>query len=186
MNDRFDRHERIGRVGAHRAPEHHWWRWWMTLLVCVASVVVLTVAGIALLNSMRGEQIDIAESVTVEPLTDPSQITDASVTVTVMDASGTEGLAAGVGQTLINEGWPVVADGTATDQAAETTIFYTDESQQAIALGIAEVLGIGTAEQSDAVISGSPITVVLGDDAVGVAPSTEPSASTTPSESITP
>jgi cytoskeletal protein RodZ len=102
------------------------------------------------------------------PLTDPSQI-DSSVTrITVLNSTTRAGIAANAATTLRNGGWTVASQGNAASTSAPTSIVYYDASaadNRSIALGIAQKLGITTAQQSTA-FPNSTITVVLGADYV--------------------
>ena len=60
-------------------------------------------------------------------------------------------------------------------EPADTTIVWFDAEELApVARGLVERLGAGEARLSDGRVAGTPITIVLGPDAVGTAPSTEP------------
>lgn len=170
MNDRFDARAHLDRVGVHRAPETRWWRWWMTAVVAVASCVLLTTAGLFALSTLRtGEPPTLPDFAGPVAVTDPSTL-DPAVTITVLDAAG-DGEAAGAGEragaTLTEAGWPVAAVGPANEERATTVVYFEGEALEGAALGVVEVLGVGSVAPSDGAGSGSPITVVVGADMTG-------------------
>ncbi|WP_430591411.1 LytR C-terminal domain-containing protein [Humidisolicoccus flavus] len=178
--DRFDKVEKRSRVGVHRAPKTSKRRGLFTFLAALAATVVLTVIGLAIVNSWQMNGIDFATPGADDPevtaVTDPSTIDPAlGITISVLNGSTDAALADGVAAALSNGGWQVLATATSDVQVEATTIYYTDVSQEPYARGVAEAMGIGEVQLSDAVISGSPISVIVGEDAIGVAASAEPS-----------
>lgn len=168
---------RAHRVGAHRTADAPGWPWWGILLAAVAAVVVLTGAGIVALDLLRPQAPAPAasESAAPEVVTNPGEVDPSlDASISVLDASGEDGLAAGVGQALEDLGWDVTATGGSTDEQAETVVWYDSEELAAVARGLVQGLGVGEAALSDGRISGSPITIVLGADARGTVPSVEP------------
>lgn len=166
------------RVGAHRAPAERGWPWWAIALAAVAAVVLLTAAGVFALELARPRAT--APTTPVETaqaaITDPAQIDPAlDASISVLDASGEPGLAAGVGQALADAGWDVAATGGSTEQGEATVVWYDSPELEPVALGIVGALGVGEAQPSAGRISGSPITIVLGADAPGSVPSVAPS-----------
>jgi cytoskeletal protein RodZ len=102
------------------------------------------------------------------PITDPSQIDPAVTSITVLNSTTRAGIAANAATTLRNGGWTVASQGNASSTAASTSIVYYTASaadNRAIALGIAQKLGITTVQES-AAFPNSTITVVLGADYV--------------------
>lgn len=168
---------RSHRVGAHRTADTPGWPWWGIALAAIAAVVALTAAGIFALDMLRPQSSlpSASESAAPEVITNPAEI-DPSVdaSISVLDASGEEGLAAGVGQSLEDIGWDVTATGGSTEEQATTVVWYEGEELAAVARGLVQGLGVGEAALSDGRISGSPITIVLGADAPGTVPSVEP------------
>ncbi|MCR8670768.1 LytR C-terminal domain-containing protein [Agrococcus sp. HG114] len=166
------------RVGAHRSASSPRAPRWAILLGALAAVVVLTAAGLFLLDRLRPQATAPTQVATDEPevVSDPGQVdpgTDASITV--LDQTGERGFAAGVGQALADAGWSVVATGASTGGDAQRTVVWYDAPELApVARGLAQGIGVGEARQSDGRLSGTPITIVLGTDAVGTAPSVEP------------
>jgi hypothetical protein len=164
------------RVGAHRSVSRRRMPRWMILLGALVAVVLLTVAGLFLLDRLR-PQLQAAPSQGAEEVVSDPGLVDPSLdaSVTVLDQSGEPGLAAGVGQALSDAGWTVVATGSGTGgDAANTIVWYDAEALAPVARGLAQGLGVGEARLSDGRLSGTPITIVLGTDAVGAVPSTSP------------
>ncbi|WP_306231864.1 LytR C-terminal domain-containing protein [Agrococcus beijingensis] len=163
------------RVGAHRSVTRQRMPRWVILLCALGAVVLLTVAGLFLLDRLR-PQAQTPSPAAQEVITDPSLVDPAlDATITVLDQSGEPGLAAGVGQAAADAGWRVIATGDATGgDAATTIVWYDSEALAPVARGLAQGLGVGEARLSDGRLSGTPITIVLGADAVGVAPSVAP------------
>lgn len=163
------------RVGAHRSASTRSWPRWAILLGALAVAVVLTAAGLFALDRLR-PQAPVPTETAPAVVTDPSQIDPAlDASITVLDEDGDDhAFAAGVGQALADAGWPVVATGGSTGGDDRTVVWFDAPELEPVARGIAQQLGVGQALQSDGRVSGTPITVVLGTDAVGTAPSTEP------------
>jgi hypothetical protein len=100
------------------------------------------------------------------PTAAPSAQTS-STTLVVLNGTTTAGLAATGTSTLDAAGWNVSSDGNASTTGATTTIvYYQEDSQAALARGIAKTLGVGTVQKSSA-FPNSSITVVLGSDYAG-------------------
>lgn len=163
--DRFDRSRRGRLVGVHRSATKRRGPW-RTLLIFLVTTLVLFGIGVAVIELNRPSSEPVTLPVeTAEPiLTDPTQIDPASgVTISVLDASGGSGQAAF--DTLQAAGWPMLGILDA-DPAETTTIFYANDSLAPIARGIAAALGVGEIQLEESELSGSPITVVVGADAV--------------------
>lgn len=164
------------RVGAHRSGSAARVPRWVILLCALAVTVVLTAVGLFLLDRLRVEPVP-EPVVTQEPvvIADPAQI-DPSIdaSITVLDGTGERAVAAGAGQALSDEGWSVVTTASATEVGDRTVVWFDDPALEPIARGLVQQLGVGEARQSDGRVSGSPITIVLGMDAPGTVPSTEP------------
>jgi hypothetical protein len=169
---------RTQRVGAHRSTATPRAPRWVILLCALAAVVVLTAIGLFLLDRLRPQTTPTATVAPGQPqvIADPSQIDPSlDASITVLDQSGEHSFAAGVGQALADAGWDVLATGGSIGGEADRTVVWFDAPELApVARGLAQGLGVGEARQSDGRIAGTPITIVLGSDAVGTAPSAEP------------
>ncbi|HET8867338.1 MAG TPA: LytR C-terminal domain-containing protein [Agrococcus sp.] len=167
--------KRTQRVGAHRSTSASGWPRWAILLAALAVTIVLIAVGLFALDMMRPQAPAPSPTTAPETITDPSAIDPSlDASITVLDASGERSFAAGVGQALADEGWTVIATGGSTEPADTTIVWFDAEELAPVARGLVERLGAGEARLSDGRVAGTPITIVLGPDAVGTAPSTEP------------
>lgn len=100
----------------------------------------------------------------VEPIINPSSEQAAGLTVTVLNGTLTQGLAATAGDRLTAEGWPEQTLANAdTSTVEESYVAYSREEDEAFALGAAQILGIESVELTDRNF-GARVTVVLGSD----------------------
>ncbi|PWB98194.1 LytR C-terminal domain-containing protein [Salinibacterium hongtaonis] len=182
IKDRFDDiPDDLTRVGAHRAPAPRSRRW-IGLAWAAAATVVLVAGGLfglSLLNPDLGLTIpgvgtsveagapgtgDDAAAV-VEPALDPE------VAITVLNGTGTAGLATSVGDSLEEKGWGGAALGigsranAAADDVATTQIYYSDPEHEAAVLQLVHDLGVGQPRLSND-YPASPITILIGADYV--------------------
>ncbi|MET4051728.1 hypothetical protein ABID81_001072 [Frigoribacterium sp. PvP054] len=184
--DRFDDVPAdLDRVGAHRAVKRPGGGWiafaWAALATGVlvgAGVVYLGVANDSFQfvnpSSSSTAEAGAAETDTatstptpsasesVAPLTDPSQV-DPAVTVTVLNGTATAGLAGAASERLEAEGWVVGTQGNASERVSTSTVYYSSAADEAVALGLAQQLGIADVELTDA-FPGASVTIVLGAD----------------------
>ena len=113
------------------------------------------------------EGIDSGDAAGPAPA-NPGDVDLTTLTITVLNGTGTQGLAARAGSRLIEAGWPEpTATNADSSDVAQSLIAYGNAEDLAIALGIANVLGIS----SEAVIQsdtypGARVTVILGSDYV--------------------
>lgn len=182
--DRFDDlPDDVTRVGAHRAPPRRGLGWirfaWAALATGV--LVVAGLYGLSLVNPAisfdlpelgggeAGPEVTTTPRPEVTPITDPALVDPelaATLTITVLNASPTDGAQNTAGQQIFEAGWVNPTRQNASVRDTETTvIYYWTSDYEPIALGLAELLGI-PAEQirlSDAYL-GAPVTIVLGAD----------------------
>lgn len=178
--DRFDElpHD-IARVGAHRAPGRRGGGW-IAFGWSVVAVAVLTTGGLFALSTLNPDielfpaaseapapTPDVIE--TMAPVTDPStidpEVLDA-LTITVLNGTPTQGLAADAAEQIGEAGWPAPSAAAADSTAEEETIvYYSDPAYEGYARGIMQAIGAADVRLSDAFILTS-ITVVLGADYV--------------------
>ena len=103
-----------------------------------------------------------------DPVLDPSQIDITGLTLTILNGTDKQGMAARAAERLTTVGWPEpTATNAESTDVAQSTVAYLDEADRGIALGIAQLLGIS----SDQVVQtsaypGARVTVVLGADYV--------------------
>jgi hypothetical protein len=101
---------------------------------------------------------------TVEPIINPTPEQAADLTVSVLNGTLTQGLAAGAGERLVAQGWPVQTLANAeTSDIQESYVAYRRDDDEAFALGAAQILGIDQVRQTDRTF-GAKVVVVLGSD----------------------
>lgn len=154
--DRFDEVPAdLKRVGAHRAPVRPG-RGWVLFLWSAVAVLVLVVGGIVALN-LLGDRISFVDTSTPAASTPVSTETPTAVPtidpdsmVTVLNGTGTRGLATSAIEKLNAAGWTQsITPGSASASDVETTtVYYEDPSQEGAARGLAEGLGIGNIQLS--------------------------------------
>ena len=181
---------RTPRVGAHRSTATPRAPRWVILLCALAAAVVLTAVGLFVLDRLRPQAAAPTTIASEHPqvVSGPSRIDPSlDASITVLDQSGEHSFAAGVGQALSDAGWNVLATGGSTGGEAGSTVIWFDAPElEPIARGLAQALGVGEARQSDGRVAGTPITIVLGADAVGTAPSVGPETGGAVTHSPTP
>lgn len=166
---------RSHRVGAHRSMASSRWPRWAILLAALALAVVLAAVGLFALDMLRPRAPQPIATEQPESITDPAAIDPSlDASITVLDASGEAGFAAGVGQSLADAGWQVIATAGSSEASDTTVVWFDSEALAPVARGLAEDLGVGEVQLSEGRLSGTPITIVLGPDALGTAPSAEP------------
>lgn len=171
--DRFDRVARTGRVGAHRfaARPRNFWQY---LLVSVLAFALLTTAGVFWVHSMGGSGIPITEQLRgEEPEPEeagPAPEIDSEAGIVVLNGTETPNLAAGLEQVIVENEWGEILF---TSDAAEndvpiSAVFYTDEDDEAAALGLAaELGGLSTYVSTDYEEYGARLVVLIGADYAG-------------------
>ncbi len=187
--DRFDDVTDGPRVGAHRGAQRRGRGWiafaWAALATGV--LVALGVLVLALLNnsySFPGTTSSSAPSSSssasapastgsAKPTATPSAPAAATAaeqgttSLVVLNGTTTSGLAAKASAALTTAGWKVAQTGDAgTTGTTSTIVYYQQESQAAVAQGVAKSLGT-TAVQRSAAFPNADVSVVLGADYAG-------------------
>lgn len=104
------------------------------------------------------------EVVEAEPIVNPTADQASGLTVTVLNGTLTQGLAASAGERLTAEGWPEQTLANAeTNTVDESFVAYRREEDEGLARGAAQILGIEEVLFTDRYL-GARITVVLGAD----------------------
>jgi hypothetical protein len=186
--DRFDEiPENLERTGAHRAPPARG-RGWVGFAWAALASGILVVIGLLVLARLNEDvnfelpgSTEVAESAAPEasaepeasasatpeevaPVTDPSGIDFDVISITMLNGTTTAGLAAQAGDALEEQGWVVETRTNASENdVATSVVYYYDEANEGIALGVAQELGVTAVEQS-AAFPGASVTVVLGAD----------------------
>jgi hypothetical protein len=185
LADRFDEVSTDPRyVGTHRR-ERSSWSAFAPIGIGLGAVVILVLAGLWFVDRsddyleldaselpvVSGEAppeetviVEPEEPVVVEAVTDPTQIDTEGLTLTILNGTETAGLAARAGERLVAAGWPEpTATNAESADVAESVVAYTDETDKGIALGIAQLLGIGSEQVvQTTTYPGARVTVVLG------------------------
>jgi len=180
--DRFDDlPDELVRVGAHRAPAKRG-RGWIVLAWAALATGVLVVGGLYGLSRVNpsisfelppigGGPADPGVTPSAaprpEPITDPA-LADPNVPVSfsVLNASPVDEAETAAVTQIQSANWERVDSGVASVRDVEqTTIYYNGAQYEAVALGMAQILGSDPARvvNSDA-YPGYPITIVLGAD----------------------
>lgn len=180
--DRFDDiPDDLTRVGAHRGPRPRG-RGWIAFAWAALATGLLVVGGLYGLSRVNpaisfelpdfgGPAADPDSTQTAtprpDPVTDPA-LADPALTYSfsVLNASPNDGVQTAAVTQLQSAGWTNIGSGNATARDVETTtIYYNGAPYEAVALGMAEILGTDPARvvNSDA-YRGNPITIVLGAD----------------------
>ena len=104
----------------------------------------------------------------VVAVTDPTQIDTEGLTLTVLNGTATQGMAARAVERLVTVGWPeATATNADSTDVQQSVVAYSEDADKAIALGIAQELDL----DADSVVQttaypGARVTVVLGSDYV--------------------
>jgi len=193
LPDRFDDVDKdFAYVGTHRRQRSSW-SLFAPVGIGIAAVAVLVLAGVWLVDRSNdsltldaseipvisgdaGEEAAADEPVVLEPeipeevvaVTDPTQIDTEGLTLTVLNGTPTQGMAARAVERLVVVGWPeaTATNADATD-VAQSVVAYSEDADKAIAMGIAQELDL----DADSVVQttaypGARVTVVLGADYV--------------------
>ena len=164
--DRFDRIEPTGRVGAHRVSPRprHFWQYFIAALLGFAVLTTLGVVWVQVVGSAT--EIPIAREIKTTPPPTQGKL-DPTATVVVLDGTQNQDLGLNVDQTITAEGWGEIifsAPASAND-VAESYVYYGIPNDEATAIGLAEKLGglpvMLTDEFTDL---GARLIVVLGAD----------------------
>jgi hypothetical protein len=180
--DQFDQVPvELKRVGAHRGPRPRG-RGAIAFAWAALATGVLVVAGLYGLSRLDptftfalpdfggggGGEPSAAPSASTEvvaPVTDPTTVDPAlALSISVFNASPADGLQNTAGDAILAAGWPDPARATADQRDKETTVVYYRSAEfEGIARGLAQLLGVGTVQLSDAFL-GAPVTIVVGAD----------------------
>lgn len=180
--DQFDEvPAELKRVGAHRAPPPRG-RGAIAFAWAALATGVLVVGGLYGLSRLDpnftfalpgigtdGGEAPVAtpsaSGPAVVPVTDPTTVDPAlALSISVLNGSSTDGLQNTAGDAILAAGWPDPARANSTTrEETETVIYYRSTDFEGIALGLAQLLGVGTVQLSDAFL-GAPVTIVVGAD----------------------
>ena len=189
LPDRFDEVDRdVTYVGTHRR-ERSSWSLFAPIGIGLGAVILLVLGGLWLVDrsddnlALDPSEVPVItdEAPSEEPavvdqeipeevvaITDPTQIDTEGLTLTVLNGTATQGMAARAVERLVTVGWPeATATNADSTDVQQSVVAYSEDADRAIALGIAEVLDL----DADSVVQttaypGARITVVLGADYV--------------------
>lgn len=192
LPDRFDDVKSdVSYVGTHRRQRSSW-SVFAPIGIGFAAVIVLVLAGLWIVDrsddylTLDASEVPVItgdapvegndEPVVLEPevpeevvaVTDPTQIDTEGLTLTVLNGTATQGMAARAVERLVAVGWPeATATNADSSDVQQSVVAYSEDADKAIALGIAGELDL----DADSVVQttaypGARITVVLGADYV--------------------
>jgi hypothetical protein len=180
--DRFDDlPDDLQRVGAHRVPAKRG-RGWVAFAWAALATGVLVIGGLYGLSRVNpavsfelpdlgggpaGPSASATPKPEVTPITDPSLVDPAlELSISVLNGSPTDGAQRTAADQIALAGWPKPAAAVAGARTEEVTKIYYNGSQfEAIALGLAQLLGADAANvQNSDFYLGASITIVLGAD----------------------
>ncbi|WP_244303000.1 LytR C-terminal domain-containing protein [Leucobacter coleopterorum] len=170
--DRFDRVERSGRVGAHRVAARPRY-FWQYLIAALLGFALLTTAGIFALQSIGNvEALPLlgnkgGATGTQKPATAK---VDPEATVAILNGTPTENLAGALEKIIPENNWGKVVYAFSADKSDVkiSAVFYRDAADQAAAAGLAAKLGgISTYFTEDYGNYGARLIVLIGEDYAG-------------------
>ncbi|QYM75310.1 LytR C-terminal domain-containing protein [Leucobacter luti] len=170
--DRFDRVERTGRVGAHRVTARPRYTW-QYIIAALLGFAVLTTLGVLTVHTI-GDSGKLPISGTSPSSTAeqsaPEAKLDPDATVAILNGTTTENLAAALDQIISTEKWgSILFSGSAAESNVEiSAVFYSDPADAPAAAGLAAKLGgLSTYTTSDYDSYNAKLVVLLGADYQG-------------------
>lgn len=170
--DRFDRVERSGRVGAHRVTVRPRYIW-QYIIAALLGFALLTTAGIVAVQVIGSvESLPLLgnegnEKTTPKPA---AAELDPDATVAILNGTPTENLASALGDIITNEDWGKVLYSNSADKSDVkiSAVFYRDAADESAAKGLAAKLGgISTYSTEDYGDYGARLIVLIGEDYAG-------------------
>ncbi|MBN9605142.1 MAG: LytR C-terminal domain-containing protein [Actinomycetales bacterium] len=167
----------LERVGAHRGPAPRG-RGWVRFAWGALASGVLVVAGLYGLSQISPDfqfelpiggdsptdSATVTPAPTAEPITDPAQApAGLTIDISVLNASGVEGLQNTVGDEIAAAGWPDPVRAKASTEETTTIVYYSSADYEGVARGLAQLVGAADVRLTDA-FPGAPLTIVLGSD----------------------
>lgn len=190
--DEFDDRAAAGlRAGAHRQRPVRGRRW-IIFLSCTLAAVLIALGGFAYLNarkagisyefvgavfgsdssssavsssSLSADSSSAAASSSPAAESSSAAVVDYGVSVVVLNATSTTGLAASAAQSLDAAGFATISTGNASSVESSSYVAFSSEEYRATAEAVAQDLGISVVSVVDGL--DYPVTVVLGLDFVG-------------------
>ena len=170
--DRFDRVQHSGRVGAHRVTARPRYIW-QYLIAGLLGFAVLTTVGILAVQSVGGSgRLPLASpggtSGSAEPRVEAEL--DPEATIAILNGTPTENLAAALDQIVTEEQWGKIqfSGSAATTDVTISAVFYSDPDDESAAAGLAEKLGgVSTYTSDDYESYDVRLVVLIGADYKG-------------------
>jgi len=172
----------LERTGAHRAPSGR--RRFVTFAWAALATGILVAVGTMGLYAYNGK-LDIVHWLfpntgpTASPVPTVPATVDPKMAVNVLNGTNREGLATEVGDKLVAGGWTVAARTNSSEtDVKRTMVFYAVKSYEGAARGVCKTLGNPCQIKFTSAFanSGSPLTVVVGNNYSGlVTPTPTPS-----------
>lgn len=164
-HDRFDEalpHE--SRVGAHRAPRRSSSGWRRAGLILLSGVLLAGVGiGALMVYNSRLNFADLG--VSASPTPEPAVKLDTAVPVTVLNGTTIDGLGDQVATKLQASQLQVTVASAENTATANSVVFYSSDSLEAAARGVAGLLGNVPIKLDPSLEArGMPIVVLIGGD----------------------
>lgn len=170
--DRFDRVQHSGRVGAHRVTARPRYIW-QYLIAGLLGFAVLTTVGILAVQSIGGSgKLPLTSSGGTSGSAEPTVEAelDPEATIAILNGTSTQNLAAALDQIVTAEQWGKIqfSGSAATTDVAISAVFYSSPDDAAAAAGLAEKLGgVSTYTSEEYESYGVRLVVLLGADYTG-------------------
>ncbi|MGW9019914.1 LytR C-terminal domain-containing protein [Leucobacter chromiiresistens] len=170
--DRFDRLQQSGRVGAHRVTARPRYIW-QYLIAGLLGFAVLTTIGILVVQNTGGSgKLPLTSSGTSSGSAQPSVTAelDPEATIAILNGTPTENLAAALDQIVTSEEWGKIqfSGSAATTDVDISAVFYSNPDDEAAAAGLAEKLGgVSTYTSDEYAEYDVRLVVLLGADYSG-------------------
>ncbi|WP_336659034.1 LytR C-terminal domain-containing protein [Leucobacter sp. USHLN153] len=170
--DRFDRVQHTGRVGAHRvtARPRYIWQYLVAGLVAFALLTTLGIFAVQSIGSTGDSRLSPSAGSEPSKPAEAEAKLDPDATVAVLNGTTTKYLAAAVDSIITKEEWGTIGfSGSAeSSDVAISAVFYNDEDDAAAAAGLAEKLGgVSTYTSADYEQYDVQLVVLLGADYTG-------------------
>ncbi|GAB2520042.1 LytR C-terminal domain-containing protein [Paramicrobacterium agarici] len=176
--DRFDDVPRSSRVGAHRAPGRRGWHGFLWAALATIVLIALGIFGLSLATDRlnldqvlpgTGETSSAPPTSTPTPTPTAEPTIDPEALIQVLNGTTTSGLAGEAKTRLGESGWTasnITASNASDNSLEKSVVYYDDDSLEAAARGVAQLLGVEAVEYSTEFSVGEipQIVVVLGAD----------------------
>lgn len=167
--DRFDRIQRKGRVGAHRVTVRPRYVW-QYLIAGLLGFALLTTAGIFAVQSLNVGSSLLGDRGPSTVFTPPTPKLDPEATVAILNGTATPNLARALENIITDKEWgQILFSGSADKNDVEiSAVFYRDKADEAAAAGLAAKLGgISTYPTDSYKEYDAKLVVLIGADYAG-------------------